>query len=250
LIIVVLAGLKKYTHHSEVISVPDVTSLTVDEAAVFFEKKGLRYKVVDSLHMKSRLPGAILEQKPDPGSKVKHNRFVFLTINASSDEKISMPDVKDYSQRQAVATLQAVGLRVADVEYVPSEFRDLVLDVRYNGRKIYTGSQLPKGSYITLVVGQGESHGEILAPSLQGLTLNEAVDAAHMKSLNLGDIHYDVTPANTEDAKMYKVYRQDPVSGSPVSIGKKIELWMTTDVTLIDAPEEMFLEEGDEELAE
>lgn len=247
LIVIILVGLKKYTRHSEVIVVPDVTSLSVEEASVFFEKKGLRYKVVDSLHIKSRLQGAILEQKPDPGSKVKHNRFIFLTINASSEEKISLPDVKDFSQRQAIATLEAIGLRIADIEYVPSEFRDLVLDVRFNGRTIITGSQLPKGSYLTLVVGQGESYGEILAPSLQGFTLSEAVDAAHLKSLNLGDIHYDVTPANTEDAKLYKVYRQDPISGSPITMGKKIELWMTTDATLIEAPDEMY---DDQENAE
>jgi eukaryotic-like serine/threonine-protein kinase len=250
LIIIILFGLKKYTHHSEIITVPDVTSLTVEEASVFFEKKGLRYKVVDSLHIKSRLPGSIIEQKPDPGSRVKQNRFIFLTINASSDESISLPDVKDYSQRQAVATLEAIGLKVNDIEYVPSEFRDLVLDVQYNGRKVVTGSQLPKGSYITLVVGQGDTNGEILTPGLQGLSLNEAINAAHQKSLNLGDVHYDVTPANTEDAKLYKVYRQSPISGSPVAMGKKIELWMTTDPSLYEKSEETFLDDGTKDISE
>lgn len=250
LVISILVGLKLYTHHSEVIVVPDVTSLSVEEASVFFEKKGLRYKVVDSLRIKSRLPGSIIEQKPDPGSKVKKNRFIFLTINSSSEEKITLPDVRDFSQRQAVATLEAIGLRIANIEYVPSEFRDLVLDVRLDGRKVLTGSNLPKGTYITLVVGQGDSNGEIIAPSLHGLTLDKAIDEAHLRSLNIGDIHYDKTPENPEDAKNYMVYRQDPLSGSPVAMGKKIELWMTTDVTLIEAQEESYSEEQIQDFAE
>lgn len=250
LIIAVLLGLKKYTHHSEVITVPDVTSLSVEEASVFFEKKGLRYKVVDSLHIKSRLPGSIIEQKPEPGSKVKNNRFVFLTINSSSDETVTLPDVIDFSQRQAVATLEAVGFKIADIEYIPSEFRDLVLDVRFNGRKANAGSIMSKGSYITLVVGQGESKGEILTPGLKGMTMNQAVDEAHKRSLNLGDIHYDKTPENTEEAKYYKVYKQDPISGSPVPLGKKIDLWMTTDPTLIEGPEESYSEVENSEFVE
>ncbi len=234
IIVAVQLGLKKYTHHSEVIIVPDITSLSVEEAAVFIEKKGLRYKVVDSLHVKSRLPGTIIEQKPTPGSKVKLNRFVFLTINASNDEKIVMPDVMDFSQRQAMATLSAVGINVADVEYVPSEFRDLVLDVKYNGRVIPPGVQLPRNSQVTLVVGQGDSKGEILTPSLIGMTMDDAIENVHQKSLNMGDLHFDKTPKNPEEAKSYMVYRQDPKQGSPVSMGQKIDLWMTTDVSLIE----------------
>ena len=250
LIIIVLAGLRKYTHHNELIVVPDVTTLTVEDASVFFEKKGLRYKVVDSLYFKSRLPGSILEQKPAPGSKVKQNRFIFLTINALSDEKIIMPNVKDFSQRQAIATLEAVGLKIADINYVPSEYRDLVMGVRYNGNNIEAGSRLPKGSMITLVVGQGESDGDILAPGLQGMSLSEAIDAVHQVSLNLGNIYYDVTPADAEDAKLYRVYRQDPISGTTTNMGKKIDLWMTTDVNLLDAPEEVYETEESSEFIE
>lgn len=242
-IVIVLTALKKYTHHDSVISVPDVTSLTVDDAAPFFEKKNLRYKVVDSIRVASQLPGAILEQKPAPGAHVKQNRFIFLTINASSEEKMVIPDVKDCSQRQAVATLEASGIRVRDIEYIPSEFRDLVLGVRYNGKNIPAGFKLPKGSSVVLVVGQSSSEGEIAVPSLQGLFLEEAIEAAHSKSLSIGNVYYDVTPANSEEAKLYQVYKQDPITGSPSGTGKKVDIWMSTDITLIEAPESIYIPE-------
>jgi beta-lactam-binding protein with PASTA domain len=246
LIVLVLISLNYYTRHNDAIVVPDVISLTPEDAAVFFEKKGLRYKVVDSLYVKTKLRGAILEQKPVPGSKVKQNRIIFLTVNARSSEIVSLPDVKDFSQRQAVATLEALEVRVSAIDYVPSEFRDLVLDVRFGGKSIEPGFKLFKGSSVTLTVGQGSSMSEILTPDMQGMTLNEAIDEAHGKSLNLGDVFYDVTPIDSEDAKRYRVYRQEPYCGTPAMIGKKIDLWMTTDTELIEAAQES----GSEEAAE
>ena len=241
LIVIVLTALNKYTNHDSVITVPDVTTLTVEDAAPFFEKKGLLYKVVDSIRVVSQLPGSILEQKPAPGAHVKQNRIIFLTINASSEETIVIPDVKDCSQRQAVATLEAAGIRVRDVEFVPSEFRDLVLGVSYQSKSIYAGFKIPRGSFVTLVVGQGSSGGEIKVPTMHGLFLEEAIEAAHAKSLNLGNVYYDVTPANSEDAKSYQVYRQEPITGISTSMGKKVDIWMSTDLKLIEAPEEVFV---------
>ncbi|MCK9310702.1 MAG: PASTA domain-containing protein, partial [Bacteroidales bacterium] len=122
-----------------------------------------------------------------------------------------------------------------------SEFRDLVLGVRYNGKEITAGFRLPKGSSVTLIVGQSSSEGVLLIPSIKGLFLDEAIDLAHSKSLNIGDVHYDVTPPNQEEAKYYQVYKQEPITGSTASVGKKITIWMTTDPTLIEAPEDIVL---------
>jgi eukaryotic-like serine/threonine-protein kinase len=238
LITVVMMCLKAYTRHNDVIVVPDLLTLTPDQAAVFLEKKGLRYKVVDSMYVRTKLRGSILEQRPKAGAHVKSNRFIFLTINARTSELVNLPDVKDFSQRQAVATLEGMEIRVAGIDYVPSEFRDLVLDVRYNGRSIATGYKLPKGSSVVLTVGQGSETGELITPDLLGMTLAETIDATHAQSLNLGDVQYDVTPKDAEEAKLYRVYRQEPVAGMPVSMGKKITLWMTTDEETIQSASE------------
>jgi eukaryotic-like serine/threonine-protein kinase len=246
LIVAVLFALKAYTHHSEVIAVPDVQTLTPEQAAVFLEKKGLRYKVVDSVYVKSKLKGSIVDQKPVPGSPVKINRIIFLTINARASETVNLPDVRDFSQRQAVATLEGMEIRVAGIDYVPSEYRDLVLDVRYNGRSIPSGYNLNKGSSVTLTVGQGGGSVELVTPDLTGLDMAKAIDAIHAQSLNLGDVHYDVTPVNADDAKHYKIYRQQPLPGLPTTMGKKVTVWMTTDESLIqsntDDAEGLFIE--------
>lgn len=246
LIVAAMMSLKAYTHHTEVIAVPDVRTLTPEQAAVFLEKKGLRYKVVDSVYVKSKLKGSIVDQKPEAGSPVKNNRIVFLTINARASETVNLPDVRDFSQRQAVATLEGLDIRIAGIDYVPSEYRDLVLDVRYNGRSIQPGYNLNKGTSVTLIVGQGAGSVELVTPDLTGLDMTKAIDAVHAQSLNLGDVHYDVTPSNSDDAKRYKIYRQQPMAGLPTTMGKKVTVWMTTDESLIqsapDDSEGLFIE--------
>lgn len=237
----VLIGLRKFTKQDAVISVPDVTSLKVDDAVPFIEKKGLRYKVVDSIRVETQMPGVILDQKPAPGSRVKPNRFIFLTINATSEEQLVFPDVKDFSQRQAIATLEAIGLRVASIEFMPSEYRDLVLGVRFRGKMISPGVRLPKNSPVILVVGDGASIGNVTVPSLHGMYWQEAIEAAHSSSLNIGNVHYDVTPASADEAKKYQVYRQEPMTGTPTSTGKNIEVWMTTDDEVLQEPDEIYI---------
>jgi beta-lactam-binding protein with PASTA domain len=243
-VVVLMVGisffLRSYTRHDSVLTVPDVTSLSVKEAIPFLEKKGLRYKVVDSIRVETAPPGVILEQKPLAGSRVKQNRFVFLTINATSEEQVPFPDVKDFSQRQAVATLEANGLRVGSVEFQPSEYRDLVLGVRYNGRNIQAGFRLPKNSAVVLIVGGGDATGDAVVPGLHQMYLAEAIAEAHARGFNVGDVHYDVTPVNAEDAKKYRIYRQKPITGTSVGAGQTIELWLTTDEQLLQEPEEVY----------
>jgi len=243
LLVIVSLSLKSYTQHDSVITVPDVTTLTVDEASPFIEKKGLRYKIVDSIRVATARPGVILEQKPVPGARVKQNRFIFLTVNAISEERIIFPDVQDFSQRQAVATLEANGIHVSSIEFMPSEYRDLVLGVRFQGRNIPAGFRLPKNSSVTLVVGQGASVGEITVPSLHGCYLYEANEKAHASSLNIGNILYDVPPVNSDEAKKYKIYRQVPITGSSASVGKNVDVWMTMDENILQEPDEVFMPE-------
>lgn len=225
--------LNRYTHHNSAILVPDVTDLYVEEADVLFQEKGLRYEVVDSIHVDDKAPGVIIEQKPEANAKVKINRIIFLTINAEEERTIPLPYVKDFSQRQAVATLEAVGLKVSRIRFVPSEYRNLVLDVKYDGNSIEAGTPIPAGSNISLVVGQGQSSEKVLIPDFFRMPLDSAILFAHASNVNIGDISYDVTPKNEKEALKYFIYKQEPEAGTYHTIGKRIQIWMTQNADLL-----------------
>lgn len=156
LIFGVLWWLDEYTHHNQAITVPDVKGLQIEEASLSFSKEKLRYQIIDSVYSRTTAPGAIVEQLPAANAKVKENRIIFLTINARSQKKVAVPDLRDNSYRQVVATLEALGFKIVDIVRKPSAYKDLVLDVTYNGRSLSNNEELPYGIGLTILVGNGE----------------------------------------------------------------------------------------------
>ena len=171
LIVAVLYSLDIYTRHGESIRVPEVQHLQVDEAKELLTHYGLRCEVIDSVYVDDVARGAVVEQTPKKGSSVKENRIVFLTINSNLPRKVSIPDVRDMSYRQALALLEGVGFPQPEVEYVASEYKDLVLDVVYNGVSVERGLKLPISTRLKLFVGSGvaEMMGDSIAASSDSL---------------------------------------------------------------------------------
>lgn len=151
----VMVWLNSYTMHNQAIVVPDVKGLQEEEAGPILRKNKLRYQVVDSVYSRTVEPGAVVEQIPAAESKVKENRIVFLTVNARNSQTVELPDVLEISQRQALASLRSIGFVVDSVEYVPYEYKDLVVNVLYKGQSVSSGTRLPLGATLWLQVGDG-----------------------------------------------------------------------------------------------
>lgn len=155
LIVGVLYWLQSYTMHNQAIIVPDVRGMQEEVAEPLLRSKKLRYQVIDSVYSRGVQPGAIVEQIPAAASKVKENRIVFLTVNAKTAQTVELPDVLEISQRQAMASLRALGFVVDSIRYVTYEYRDLVVAVQYNDRMVHSGQRLPYGATLVLEVGNG-----------------------------------------------------------------------------------------------
>ncbi|MBF0576088.1 PASTA domain-containing protein [Dysgonomonas sp. GY617] len=155
LIGITLFFVNKYTRHDQAIEVPDLKGLQIEDAAAMIAAKNLRYEIVDSLFQKDGVPGAILEQIPSGKSSVKHGRTIYLTIQAKNEPLVAIPDLEDASLRQAETLLNALGIYQINIVSVPSEFQDLVYGVEYKGTPLKGGQKIPKGSTVTLKVGNG-----------------------------------------------------------------------------------------------
>ena len=235
----VTSWLNNYTHHNSAITVPDLTDLSIKQAAPQLEALGLRYEVIDSLHINGKPAGTILEHKPKANAKVKVDRIVFITVNAAEEKSMAMPYVIDFSQRQAIASLEGAGFVVKEIRFVPSEFKNLVIDVLYQEESIEAGTTIPAGSALSLIVGQGRSAGKVLVPGLMALPLDSAILIARQSNLNIGEVIYDHTPQNDEEAGSYFVYQQEPAKGDYFPAGSRIKVWMTTEDSLLLKPEEI-----------
>lgn len=152
-----LKWLDVYTRHNEAVVVPDVKGLGITEAAEFFKNSHLRYNVIDSVFSKDVKPGAIVELKPQAGSKVKEGRIVFVTVNALTSQMATIPDVADLSFRQAYAILRARGFEKVEIEYVPGDYKDLALGVELNGRLLGKDEHVPLTAPLILKVSSGDA---------------------------------------------------------------------------------------------
>lgn len=144
--------LSTYTHHDERVEVPTLTGLDADEAQSCLEQYGLRCMIIDSVYTDAR-PGAIIEQLPVGGLPVKKGRIVYLTMNARTVRMVEMPDVCEWSSRQAASRLREKGFVVDSMKYVAHEFDDLVLNVTHAGVAMTPGNQYPIHTHVTLRVG-------------------------------------------------------------------------------------------------
>lgn len=243
----VLSFTDRYTYHGQFETVPDLKGLNIEEASVILSQKNLYPQVIDSVFMRDKELGTIVEQAPNPDATIKRKRAVYLIINSRELRKVPVPDVYDVSYRQAEAMLRSVGFDVGNVEYVPSEYKNLVTDMKYRDKNIHPGTRLPEGEKIVLVVGYGLGDQTLAVPSLKGLSSEQARTEILRASMTMGAINYDVPP--TGDESQYIVYRQRPAAGNTAQLGSRIDIWLSTDISLLDKEfvDEELMNENDEE---
>ncbi|WP_106791760.1 PASTA domain-containing protein [Aquimarina sp. Aq78] len=154
---VALEWLESTTNHHQRIVVPSLSKKTLDEVGKVLEEKELRYEVQDSANFNPDYPRySVLEQNPVAGSEVKENRKIYVTLNPSGYRKIEVPNVVQRTRRQAEPKLVALGFKIGSVTYQPNIARDMVLELRHNGKRLKPGTKLMKTSVIDLVLGNGE----------------------------------------------------------------------------------------------
>ena len=136
---VVLLLLNVYTNHGKRETVPAIKGFTVEDAVSMLARHNLKFEIIDSAYVRGKKLGTVIEQNPAPNTIVKPGRPVYLIINSKTVRQIPIPNLLDISLRQAEAAAKSLGIQVEKVEYVASEYRDLVLDVKYNGKRLLPG---------------------------------------------------------------------------------------------------------------
>ncbi|WP_244895660.1 PASTA domain-containing protein [Nonlabens tegetincola] len=146
-----------YTNHDQRIEVPSLEKLTLSQANTELEELDLRSKVIDSSGFNPEFPPTtIIEQNPKAGKFVKENRQIYLKVNPSGYGMVTVPNVIYKTKRQAIPTLQSLGFEIGEITYKPNYAEDTVLEMRYKGEVLESGTQLRKTSVIDLVLADGK----------------------------------------------------------------------------------------------
>jgi beta-lactam-binding protein with PASTA domain len=223
--------LSSTTNHGQTVTVPDLKGMKMKDIESFLSQKSLSVKISDSsVFVLDKQPGTVIEQDPAPNEKVKEGRTIYITITRTVPPQVKIPNLVDVSQRQAEAILGSYGLKVGQLIYKPDLAKDAVLAMTHHGVTVNPGDQLPKGSVIDLILGDGIGNTSVSIPALLNLTLDEALFVLQGSQLNAGSMIFDET---VKDSTRAKIYKQSPAPGDSTAIkqGESVDLFFTQSET-------------------
>jgi beta-lactam-binding protein with PASTA domain len=234
LFIIVFLILRLSTNHGQNLSVPDLTGYSVEKASSILDDKNLRLEIIDSVYTGPGKPGSIIDQNPPPDFKVKSNRKIFVTIKSLTPKMIKMPDFIHMTLVQAKADIETYGIGIGRITYEPSIYDNIVLEQKYQNKRIKPGTSIPMGADIDLVLGKSQDMGNTVAPDLFGLSESEAELEAVEFMLNIGVVIYDNTVRSYSDTLNARVIKQNPRPGVPFLPGDEIDIWLSIDTDTIN----------------
>lgn len=226
------------TNHGKYLTVPSVIGQPTEKAIRFLESKGFEVIIQDSVFVDTAQKGIVLKQLPDPNSTVKINRTVFLTVNRITLPMIDMPALEGKTLSFALEILKRSHLVLGDTTYKADFMKGSVLEQSYNGNRITSGTKVPWGSPIDLMIGSGLTDERIVVPSLLGLTVAEAKMVLDENGVYLGAILAD---AGVSDTAAAFIYRQNPEKMTDNKLlnyirpGQVMDIWVSPVMKNIDS---------------
>ncbi|WP_087116910.1 Stk1 family PASTA domain-containing Ser/Thr kinase [Corynebacterium urinipleomorphum] len=152
----------------EMVFVPKVVGKPREEAVKELEKLGLQVTVNEAPH--PEVPrGQVLSTNPTEGSQLQKGTNITVTVS-SGREITDVPDITDLSPQDAAAELEKAGLKLDDD--IKREHSDSVPEGVIISQQPAAGSQLSKGSKVSVIVSEGRE--KIQVPSLAGMNAGQA----------------------------------------------------------------------------
>jgi beta-lactam-binding protein with PASTA domain len=226
--------LKIYTHHGQELKMPDYTGIQFEEAVRDAQRHKFRMSIQDSLHILGKPGGEIIKQNPNPGSLVKQNRMIYVTITKRSPDKIlsgRLPEMygKSYDRKkQELEEHFEIKSRISDTRYDPGD-PGQVLEVQYKGVTIMDAKgrdntvPIEKGDYLDFIVSS-KTGGKVEVPDLVCKTYEEA-------QFLLENLGLKVSVADSSN-DMETLNGSFVIAQDPPADGSVIDMESTVNITL------------------
>lgn len=211
--------------------VPKVVGMQEQEAFAVLEEHDLNPILSDTTFNESFPKGTIVLQRPDAGSIVKVGRRIYLFISGG-EPTVLVPLLKGKSVRDAKFALERIGLKLGNVEQIPSNSpKNMIFD-----QEFVEGTPIKKGQQVSISVSSGVEIGEISVPDLIGKSLMEAGKVLADSLLIIGKLNYQISFSLLPNT----VIDQYPSKGTMLNSGDAVDLFVTksSDVQIQDEIEE------------
>lgn len=182
---------------TEMITVPDLTGLTKDEAIKALSNVGLNGVEGDSIYSDNVEADLVASQDPGSGSSLAKGESVTFHLSKGSD-LVEVPDVVGSTKSNAQSALENAGFSVS-VNY---DYSSSVSEGRVISQSA-TGSA-KRGATITITVSNGPEDTSISIPNVAGMKESDATAA-----LASAGFKYDVVEEASDSVSKGVVIRQN-----------------------------------------
>ncbi len=204
------------TRHGDEFSLPNIVGMTVVEAEPVLQEADLLLEATSEEYHPDKPTGTILTQFPVAGTMVKSGRTIKV-VTSLGQKLVTVPDLRGFSVRQARLNLEAAGFKLGDLEWTTADsFPEKVVVFSYPS----TGTEIPYGSQVNLMVNRGPYQQTVFVPRLIGLSLEEAEARLEEKGLKIGL----VTHVINENYLPETVLEQSEDAGSELLPGEEVDI--------------------------
>ena len=206
-----------YINARNIVVIPDLEGLTLEEANQLSKSEGIEVVVADTIFTNDLNPNIVLEQFPSSGKEVKLGRSIKVKIT-QFNQKIVVPSLLGKTLRAAEIQLDQEGIELDSIYY---SFSSKYPKGIVSWQSPTKNDSIRKGFGVRIEVSNGLAPNDLVdVPDFQGIFLNEALKIIQEKGFFEGKIQY------IENKKFLPntVLNQSPKEGTKVSQGSKINL--------------------------
>lgn len=200
----------------EVVRVPDLANVPVEEAERRAREAGLEFEIVEDRNDPEADPGTVAEQEPAPGAEVARGRRVRV-VRSLGSERLVVPDLVGQPAREVEIRLRQLGLE-AGVESRAYRRTGAVGSVL--AQVPAAGGPASSGTRVHRLVSEGPVPVRWVMPDLAGRRLDAVETWLRWCGLRRGALRR-VDAAGRESGT---IVGQLPAAGSPVSARGVVEL--------------------------
>lgn len=216
---------------SSEVEVPDLLTLTVEEAQQKLEGTNFTLKVKEEPEDSDQEEGTIIEQYPKGGRMVKGKHEIEVTLSngqgaPGSGTPFELDDYTSMEYREAELELEDLGLKVV----LDWEESSTVAEGYVIRQSPDEGTKVKSGDTVTLVVSQAAETEDAVVPNLIGMTQDQAKRELEKRNLTLGTVSYE----NSSETKGTVIFQS--IDGGE-SVGIKTAIRITISNGPAEEPE-------------
>jgi len=158
----------------------------------------------------------VIDHQPPEGARTKRGRTVFVVVSKGLAD-VTVPNVIDLPENAASDLLGSFHLQTGSKEYVFNE--DIHLGTVMD-QSPPANMKVATGEKVDLIISAGLLKSKIPMPSLERMTLSEALNILDQKKLRVRKIIREYSDFFERDAVQY----QTPAEGEEVQYGMMVDL--------------------------